>query len=247
MARVKREYSYTPWIIGFCSVIVICFLFVLGRFLLVTVQESSFSPGSIFVIGQQTDSGQAQYIVCDPSQNTLQVITLAHQTAPLPTDLALVRSVSLSSPLNPLAMSMAIHKASGGKFTALDTALFALFLFHQPKVETLSADDWSDFSVSNSPLLDQSVIAENRTVQIVNASDQTGAASQLSQELTLFGYNVISVQTGVDPVMHTNIATDALSSYSVKQLSRRLHIGANALSGSSVADIVVTLGEDWKQ
>lgn len=101
----------------------------------------------------------------------------------------------------------------------------------------------TDTTIINA-LTDQDIADENSSIQIVNATQITGFGQRLGRVLTNLGANVVDVSTSQDPQKKSTIQYFGNKTYTVGRLERLLGITATKITTQSIADIIVTLGND---
>lgn len=84
------------------------------------------------------------------------------------------------------------------------------------------------------------------SVQIVNASGQQGLGGRLERVLDNMGMNVVSVSTARKPIVKSNIAYYGSDTYPLQKLKRLLQFPVKQMQTETIADIVITIGEDKK-
>lgn len=97
-----------------------------------------------------------------------------------------------------------------------------------------------------SALTDQDIANENISVQIINATDISGFGQRLGRVLTNMGTNVVDVSTAQNTQKTSTIAYFGNESYTLDRLQRMLGLRAIKLTKQSIADIIITIGNDMR-
>lgn len=92
--------------------------------------------------------------------------------------------------------------------------------------------------------IDNEIVAENVSVQIVNAAGKSGLGGRLERLLSNMGINVVSVRTALDDVEVSNIKYFHDGSYTFKRINRILGYKLERLKREDIADIIIILGKD---
>ncbi|HZE87810.1 MAG TPA: LytR C-terminal domain-containing protein [Methylomirabilota bacterium] len=93
---------------------------------------------------------------------------------------------------------------------------------------------------------DQAITSENISVEVINASNRAGMGTRLAKILTNLGYNIIAVSTASTDQANSTIAYFGQSTYSLRKLQNLLPFSVKMLSKKTIADIIITIGEDSK-
>jgi hypothetical protein len=99
-------------------------------------------------------------------------------------------------------------------------------------------------TVIASALTDQDLASENISIQIINATGVSGLGQRLGKLLTNMGANVVDVSSAQNTSQKTTIAYFGNESYTVDRLQKFLGLTATKLSKQTIADIVITIGND---
>ncbi len=245
--RIHREQSisYTYWVLGFCAVVLLCFLFVGARYVLHLAQTRIFDGEHAFTVAVPTSGDAGHYLILDPQADVVRDISVKQNTYPILSDLTLTHAIDINTPIDAWQLASSLKEASNGKLNMLDEWYLMSFFRQAPQVQKASVDDTSTVTVHQSPFLDATFISENQSIQIMNASNVQGAGNRLAQLLTVMGANVVAVQTAVQTVPNTRISTSENTSYTVRKMSRLLGVPVQVSQTNAIADIVITLGLDW--
>ncbi|MBP9719008.1 MAG: LytR C-terminal domain-containing protein [Candidatus Levybacteria bacterium] len=134
--------------------------------------------------------------------------------------------------------------------TALD--VFRLWLFsrsvHANDIIVEKIEDISKFGRLNAKLFsDETIIQEDKSIQIINATGVVGVGNDFSEQLSTIGGNVISVTTARKIVPKTIIQYYGESSYTLQKIEKMLHKKATSLQKQGISDIIIILGKDSVQ
>lgn len=116
------------------------------------------------------------------------------------------------------------------------------------KVEkaSISADE-RDFDKDALLLLtDSTMSTENVSIQIVNATGQSGLGSRLERVISNLGGNVVSVKTALVTQHVSKIQYYGVETYTLQKLEKLLPIKREVLDKEDIARIVIIIGEDNK-
>ncbi|MEK7571316.1 MAG: LytR C-terminal domain-containing protein [Patescibacteria group bacterium] len=96
-------------------------------------------------------------------------------------------------------------------------------------------------------LTDTTIIKEQVTIQIINASGIPGLGGKIESVLENIGGNVVSVTTGHALREHSNIKYYGEDTYTLERLQQLLGFPMAPLQQETIAQIVITLGKDAKK
>jgi hypothetical protein len=91
---------------------------------------------------------------------------------------------------------------------------------------------------------DPAIYQENLGIQIINASDVSGAGSRLASLVTNVGGNPILVTTADTPQNVSKIIYYKNKSYTVKKLSNYLGFNIEESDKKGIADVIIIIGKD---
>lgn len=111
---------------------------------------------------------------------------------------------------------------------------------------TLNLQHHLDATSGSRLLLDSAISQENMTIQIINATDIPGLGTRLAAMLSLMGANIVDVSTALTTQPSSKIQYYGDKSYTLLKLSQLLAYPVSTLSSQTVANIVITLGENVK-
>ncbi len=95
-----------------------------------------------------------------------------------------------------------------------------------------------------SELTDATITQENKSIQIVNATGQSGVGGRLERLITNFGGNTIAVTTGRTTESKSTITYYGETSYTVEKLEKILAVSGKSSSDKTISDILIVLGAD---
>lgn len=101
----------------------------------------------------------------------------------------------------------------------------------------------NDYSLIESGFKDKLIDKEQKTIEIINATDTFGLGSRLATLVTNIGGDVILVGTK-EKTSKSKIIYAGQESYTVKRLSKYLNIKSEKTKKESVADVIIVIGED---
>lgn len=91
---------------------------------------------------------------------------------------------------------------------------------------------------------DSYIAADNKTIEIVNATGSPGVASRLELVLTNIGANIIAVTTAPKIEQASTIRYFGEKTYTVDRINRILHYREESMSIKSLSDIMIIIGKD---
>lgn len=110
-------------------------------------------------------------------------------------------------------------------------------------VESLSSKDENAATESSAKLfVDNGILADDKSVAVVNSTGVSGLGFRLEQVITGLGGGVISVTTGRDIQDPTHIFYSGEKTYSVERIERLLHQKAEE-GDTQAADILIVIGK----
>ncbi len=96
-------------------------------------------------------------------------------------------------------------------------------------------------------LTDQDLASENISIQIINATGVSGLGQRLGKVLTNRGANIVDVSSAQNTQRTTTMAYYGNESYTGDRLQKYLGLTATKLHKQTIADIVITIGNDKKR
>ena len=130
--------------------------------------------------------------------------------------------------------------------------LFRLFLFsrginsssvYERELSTGLTND-QESTVLSLTFTDPTIYQENKSIQIVNASNAYGLGTRLATFISNIGGNVILVSTANDVSEHSKILYANGVSYTVKKLGNYLNFPIEASNETGVSDVIIIIGID---
>jgi len=112
---------------------------------------------------------------------------------------------------------------------------------------TLSQQTSDTNTLIATALSDQDLASENISIQIINATGVSGLGQRLGKVLTNRGANIVDVSSAQNTQQTTTIAYYGNESYTVDLLQKFLGLSATRLSKQTIADIIITIGNDKKK
>lgn len=110
----------------------------------------------------------------------------------------------------------------------------------------LPRDQQAIDSVIRQATVNETIVTEDNTIQILNASGVPGIATRLERALTNRGANVLSVKTSHSKEAQSTIKFYGEETETVKILKSILMFPVEVMEKESVAKIIITIGEDGK-
>lgn len=95
-------------------------------------------------------------------------------------------------------------------------------------------------------LIDQSIVQDDRTISIVNATGVVGLGTKLGRVFSNMGLNVVSVVNGDGVKSRSTITYFGDKSYTAKRLASLLQLVPTENTKQGLSDIILTLGKDKK-
>lgn len=93
-------------------------------------------------------------------------------------------------------------------------------------------------------LNDPTISSESVSIQIINASNISGAGERLGRVLTTMGANVVDISTSHTTQQKSTIQYFGERSYTNEQVEKYLVFAVSEVKEQPIADIVIILGED---
>lgn len=109
---------------------------------------------------------------------------------------------------------------------------------------TLNENNYENNAFIARALNDPTIFSENVSIQVINASNVSGAGERLGRVLTNMGANVVDVSTSHTPHLRSEIQYFGERSYTNEQIEKYLAFAVSQVSAQPIADIVIILGED---
>ncbi|OGH06823.1 MAG: hypothetical protein A2W22_02120 [Candidatus Levybacteria bacterium RBG_16_35_11] len=109
---------------------------------------------------------------------------------------------------------------------------------------SVSLDDSLKQQVLSPLFLDQSIISEKKTIEIINSTDIPGLGARLAILLNNIGANIVLVITSEKGEKESQITYFGKDSYTVGKLSSILDFKKVKKEGKSIADVIIVIGKD---
>jgi len=92
---------------------------------------------------------------------------------------------------------------------------------------------------------DDAIVQENESIKIINATDKSGVGKELERILVNMGANVVEVSTASQKEPVSRMQYYSSETYTLNKVSRLLHFPVSKLDKQPIANIVITIGEDY--
>lgn len=129
-------------------------------------------------------------------------------------------------------------------------------LFFVSRKPTLTNQDLREMTVSKDSeknnkfftnlFIDDTIFSENRSIQIVNASGESGMGKRLERVISTIGGNVVSITTSRAPEQFSTIEYFGQETYTLTTLKKILGFPTEKSEKEAIADIIIIIGEDQK-
>lgn len=225
------------------------------------IQQSKFDGQHQFVLALTKDNRVKQIVSFVPANNTLSLLhvegTLSKTTAGK--TLGIIPDAWISIPSDDL-LKVDIAETLQGLLWQLHTTKTNISVIDLGRLYMLSkgisltdrtieninpkADPVKIDAVVTALFKDTAVETSALSVQIINASGQQGMGGRLERVLDNMGMNVVSVITSRSPIVKSRIEYYGGKDYAIQKIERLLQFPLTALSEETIADIVITIGED---
>jgi hypothetical protein len=251
--------------------------FFLYTFLVLFVIGVSLAIKVFFVIQQSTYNGKNQFIVAvtkngivedvisfQPNNLTISVLQLKGKPVSL-TDLGKTVGIipnayvtandtlpqpNPSDTLTAVALRYNMLKTN---LTLIDLARLLIFSKRTSSNDitiesvTLSKNETAVDETVKNLFVDEGIVADNLSIQIINASDKPGLGGRLETVITNMGGNVISLSTSHSISKGSKIEYFGETSYTLEKLHSLLGFPIKKLQRETLGDIVITIGEKDKE
>lgn len=261
-SRYEGKSLKTFFLYAIAVILVISIALAIKLFLVIRV--SKFDGQHQFVIAVAEQGNIKEVISFDPTADTTSVLQL--QGEPLSINsfgrtLAILPNATVNFSQNvplqedatqPLWQMIIHYNLTKKDFTFYDLGRLYLFSKSVPQVNrqerslTLPADPDQIDKIISVLFADATIPEENLTVQIINATNTSGLGQRLERVLQDQGANIVAVTTAQSTLAHSTIQYFGDESYTVKKLASLLGFPISQLSSQTIADIVITIGQDQK-
>jgi hypothetical protein len=245
---------------------IVCFFILLslsirGFYLL---QQSRFDSKHQILIAFGKDETVSEIAAFRPSERAVTVVTLqgekvqfsdlGEKLGVIPT--AVVRTkgnipleIDISDTMKELLFHYYTVKTN---LTILDvTQLF--FVSRKPSLNdreimemSVSTDNEKNYRFVSHLFTDDTIFSENISIQVVNASGESGMGKRLERAITNLGGNVVSISTSRNPEKSSKIQYLGQETYTLTTLKKLLDFPVEKLEKEAIADIIITIGENQK-
>lgn len=230
------------------------------------VRQSIFDGNHRFTLVLARDSSVSTVASLDPETNSIDVLQFKQGTV-LPVssvgkgltvvpDAVIKASYDYSpdAPISAVLTSLLWHFGNiKSDLNFYDLFRFLVFVKGVPlgsqHVDSISLpieDSQLDKKVTNM-FSDGAVSAENVSIQVVNASGVGGLGNRITRVLTNLGCNVVSITSARSLENHSRIAYFGKQTYTLRKLRKWLGYPVSVLERETIADIVITVGQDEKE
>lgn len=227
------------------------------------IQQSKFDGKQQFVVAITKGNVVGELITFQPATSTITVMQLQGRRMPvdeLGKVLGVIPDATVTTndtlpqgdPANTMsAIAMRYHMLKTN-MTLVDVARLAFIAKKTSpnaitnEVITTPVNDVATENTIKKLISDEAIIGENKSVQIINASNQPGLGGRLEYVISNMGGNVVSVTTSHSKISESSISYFGESSYTLEKLHNLLGYPIQKLSKETLADIVITIGENNK-
>lgn len=223
-----------------------------------TIQKSVFDGQHQFVLLIQSPKNTATLVALDPTNSVFSVLYISDpkhdniQTdIPIGIDATMQIDRSIQSIRDVqdalLASAFSLHRQSPITwYDVLRLYIIAKTMNSDAITEdhiTVPADQ-TDITTAEKQFIDQTLQKESLPIQIINASDITGKASNLETLLTNTGCSVIDVRTSSTIVSSSIIRYYGTMSYTVQKLHHILGYPISQTNEQMIGAIQIVIGKD---
>lgn len=247
------------------SVIVIFFILlslsVRGFYLL---ERSRFDGSNQILIAFGKDETVSEIAAFIPSEHAVTVMTLegekvsfsnlGEKLGVIPT--AVVRTkgnIPLDTDISDTMQALLMHYYTVKTNLTIFDVFRLFFVSRQPalsnqeiKEMTVSTDNEKNNKFVSHLFTDEKIFSENVSIQVVNASGESGMGKRLERVINNLGGNVVSIATSRNPEKSSKIQYFGQETYTLSTLKKLLGFHAERLEKEGIADIIITVGEDQK-
>src|SRR3989344_4366663 len=240
--------------VGF--VIGIVFLSLAFKFIVI-VSQSKFDSSKRFTITVSSNK-DVKVVSFSPDLGSISIVKLGKVNTPANKFLAIpidgfiwIDSWDLDQRLDSLLPKMIFsYKKLDTNLTIVD--LVKLFIFTKSLndreiEERFVSEDMSEIEIDNLVgrfFRDDLIEKEGKKIQIINSTDVSGLGNRLARLVTNMGGDVILVATGDSPQKSSEITYIEDKNYTVERLSKILGFNTVETTQRTIADIIITIGED---
>jgi hypothetical protein len=232
--------------------------------LFLVIRVSKFDGQHQFIVAVAIQGKVAEILSYDPSSDTTSALQLQGKQIPINSlgkTLAILPNATVNfsqdislqnNATQPLWQIITHYNLTKKDFTFYDLGRLYVFsksisqVNRQEKTISLPATS-SDIDKQISTLFaDPTIAQENLTIQVINAADVSGLGQRLARVLANQGANIVAITTAQSTVQHSSLQYFGDASYTEKKLALLLNYSVRMLTRQTIADIVITIGEDQK-
>lgn len=228
------------------------------------LQQSRFDREHEFILAIANEDRVEELLVFHPGDRTVTEIALEGSSVRLPAfgsvvgiipDAYVISSQDLAS----LDANQTLREIAW-KFPSVDTNLTifdavgltitaqrASVNTQDREVITLSKETEAVDQQVNNLFVDDTIFAENISIQIINASDQPGLGRRLERILKHLGANIVAISSARQEEEISTIQYYGEISYTLEKFKKLLNFPMKQIERKTIADIVIIIGNDAKQ
>lgn len=204
------------------------------------IQQSKFDRKHQFVLSLYQDSKIKEIIKFSPQENKTFVLDVTKNNIEIIPDAKVDYRFDLQ--LGPdVAKTMRDivfrYNSVSTNLTIFDLVRLTI-LSHKASVEKIDSFTTVNF------FLDESIVSENTTIQIINGSAVAGEGKKLEDALNNLGFNVISVTTSREEEKFSKVQYTGIESYTARKLKNILGFNLEKTDKAGIADIIVIIGKN---
>jgi hypothetical protein len=221
------------------------------------LKSGQLNDSRSFSIGM-SDGRNAQLVILSRDSKSITVFKLtgikaeeAGRTLRAPIDSFVTSdSLDLNQKINSLFLALITnYKKLKTNLTIVDLLRINLFVRSIPQnsINIMVVKNMNKLTLDkavNRLIADSFIEKDNQTIQIINGTSISGFGNRLAGLITNMGGNVIIVATENSPVKKSSISYIDKKSYTVERLHKVLGYDVIKRTGSGMADITITIGED---
>jgi len=111
---------------------------------------------------------------------------------------------------------------------------------------TLPVQDYQIDKINSNLFKNDTLISENVSIQVINATGKPGLGQRLGRILTNIGANVVSISTSNTTQHQSKIQYFGSTSYTVEKLKKLLDYPVERVDKETIANITIIIGENNK-
>lgn len=245
-------------------------------FLVLSLVVISLAVKVFFLFQQSVFDGNHQFILAVSNKQKVDELVIFSPQDRLITEISLegssIKKESLGSILSVLPDAYVVSSLPLAESSATDT--MRQVLWHFPSVTTnmtiidafrlmmaaqraaINKQEQETITVSEDVesidkeiknlFVNDTIFAENISIQVVNASDKPGLGRRLERALKHLGCNVVAVSSARNQEKASMIHYYGEKSYTLEKLAKLLHFSIQQTQKRTIADIVIIIGNDNK-